>query len=135
MSELGGRKSGNLALRLLIPVCIGCVVCLVLMMLCALLMTFQDISPSMIKPLASVCGGIGAFAGGFAAARKIGRRGLLLGLAVGGLIFLLVTIAGFFVGPVSVSIFTVLKLVVMLLSGAIGGVAGINLGRKRRLRI
>ena len=134
MSESSKNTNGadSALVPVLISVGIGAVVSLLLLMLCALLMTFQDIPASVVKPLASLCTGAGALAAGFAAAKTIGRKGMFFGLLTGAALFAIVTAAGLIVGPASFSVFTALKLVIMLLCGAIGGVLGINLTKKRK---
>jgi putative membrane protein (TIGR04086 family) len=69
---------------------------------------------------------LGAFIGGLLAARKAGNRGVLLGIEVGGLYFLLFLILLLILSPRSLSAFSLfLKGVYTLVIAAAGGVIGI----------
>ena len=101
------------------------------MAMAALLLT-QDLPQNSVTPLALVALVIGAFVGGFFAARAANQNGWLIGLATGGIMFVLLIIVGGFalLRDVQVS-HTWVKLAVMLAASAVGGIVGINL-RKRR---
>lgn len=70
--------------------------------------------------------GIGSLCSGFVTARTAGKRGLPLGSASGLLLFLLFAAAGFSTGSIlSFAVFFT-RMAVMVLSGALGGYAGIR---------
>lgn len=70
--------------------------------------------------------GIGSLCSGFVTARTVGKRGLPLGSASGLLLFLLFAAVGFSAGSIlSFAVFFT-RMAVMVLSGALGGYAGIR---------
>ena len=106
--------------RFLRPVIIGAVVgalcCTLLLAVMAAIVASQDIPKAAITPMAIV-----------AAAEK----GLLIGGACGLLLFILVALAGFAFLKEIRGAYILVKLAVMLVLSALGGVIGVNL-RKRR---
>lgn len=75
---------------------------------------------------------VGSFASGFSSARLLKQRGLPVGMAAGLLLFLLFTGAGIAMHSLFSwgGFFT--RFAVMLLSGALGGYAGVSTIRKKR---
>ena len=121
--------------RFLRPVIIGAVVgalcCTLLLAVMAAIVASQDIPKAAITPMAIVAAAAGAFFGGFAAARIAREKGLLIGGACGLLLFILVALAGFAFLKEIRGAYILVKLAVMLVLSALGGVIGVNL-RKRR---
>ena len=83
-----------------------------------------------VLPLAIAAAAVGAFLAGMVAAAMAKRRGLLLGIGCGLVLFLLILLAGFarYAGVDGGN--AVVKLAVLPLAGGIGGVLGVNM-RKR----
>ncbi len=108
----------------------GVLVCIGMLMLLAMVIESADVPHAMIFPLAIAAAAVGAFFAGMVAALLARRNGLLFGLACGAVLFLLILLAGFArragVGIGSAAV----KLAVLLLTGGIGGVLGVNLRKK-----
>jgi putative membrane protein (TIGR04086 family) len=128
-------ENGSLLQRLLRPVAIGTVVgalvCVLILMIMAAVMVSGVIPAKAVTPMAFVAAALGAFAGGFVAARLSRERGLLYGAATGFLLFLLTTAAGFALLPETGGTLLLLKLALMVGGGALGGILGVNLKRRR----
>ena len=121
----------TLAKTATVSVAIGLVVSAVLLFLAAALMTVWDLPEGAVSPIAVSTLGIGTLVTGFLAAKRTGKNGLVIGAMCGLLMFLLALIAGLSIfGKVQVG-FTLFKLAVSVLCGAIGGVLGVG-GRKHR---
>jgi len=90
-----------------------------------LLLYFTPISQGMLPMLASVIVALAVFSGGLQAARIASARGLVQGLGVGLLFFLVVLAVGWTSGPLAMGA-AGKKLGICLLAGAMGGVAGIT---------
>lgn len=120
--------------KLLRPVCIGACVgavcCLLLLLLMSAVMAATDVPKSVVTPMAVVAAAAGAFIGGITAARIAKEKGLLIGAACGLLLFLVVLIAGFAVLKDIRGTYVLVKLLVLIGCGAVGGILGVNL-RKR----
>ena len=129
------EDSSAMVKRFLRPVIIGAVVgalcCTLLLAVMAAIVASQDIPKAAITPMAIVAAAAGAFFGGFAAARIAKEKGLLIGGACGLLLFILVALAGFAFLKEIRGAYILVKLAVMLVLSAFGGVIGVNL-RKRR---
>ena len=115
-----------------IAVCmaVGLAVTAVMLMLFAVLMTVKDLPDGAIAPMALSALGVGCLAAGFAAARRIGRRGLLVGAITGAGLCLLTLTVGWFTGGASTAGTVLFKAVLTVLCGAIGGVLGVDAKRR-----
>lgn len=115
---------------LLVGLCVGVLCCTLLLLLAALAIQSVEIPRAAVTPLATVAAGIGAFAGGLAAALAAGRRGLVMGALCGILLFVIILLAGLARATGIDPGYAAIKLAVLTVAGAIGGVLGVN--RKRR---
>jgi|GEM_PF-1535854 len=115
---------------LLIGTAVGVVVSVLVLMLMALLVQSVDVPRAAVLPLAMSAGAVGAFMGGLTTALTAGRRGLMMGALCGLVLFFLILLAGFvrFTGVSGTT--AVLKAVVLVVAGGIGGLLGV-LRRKR----
>lgn len=77
-------------------------------------------------PCAIAAAAFGAFIGGFTAARIFKCRGLFLGIAVGFLLFAVVWLAGIICGSELFTTAVLAQLILMVLSGALGGFWAVN---------
>lgn len=119
--------------RFLRPVCIGAFVgaigCLLVLLLMAAVLAAVDVPKAAITPLAVAAAAFGALIGGIVAAKMAREKGLLLGAACGLVLFLIVLVAGFAVLKEIRGSYVVIKLLVLVGCGAVGGVLGVNLGK------
>lgn len=117
--------------RFLRPVFIGAFVgaigCLLVLLLMAAVLAAVDVPKAAITPLAVAAAAFGAFIGGLVAARMAREKGLLLGAACGLVLFLILLVAGFAVLKEIRGTYAVVKLLVLIGCGAVGGVLGVNL--------
>lgn len=126
--ETGNWRS--LAKTVAVSAAIGLVTSAALLFLAAALMTVWDLPEGAVSPIAVSALGIGAWVAGLLAAKRTGKNGMAVGALCGCLLFGLALIAGLSVfGKVQIG-FTLFKLAVSVLCGAIGGILGV--GGKRR---
>lgn len=111
-------------------VLVGAVVCTLALLLCSFIFTIRDIPQSLVSPISTVCAAAGAFAAGLCCAKLIRERGLAFGLICGVFLFLLTLFCGWLIVGGEIGILALIKLVVILIAAAIGGVAGVN-GKRR----
>ena len=114
---------------ILLGLCVGVVCCTLLLLLAAWGFRTVDVPLGAVTPVAVIAAALSALLGGFVAAKAAGCRGLLMGGGCGLTLFLLILLIGLIRGNVEVG-YAVIKLAALTLSGAIGGVLGVN--RKRR---
>lgn len=130
------RKEDSSAIikRVLRPVVIGTVIgaggCLLILLLMAAVMASSDIPKAAVTPMAVAAAAIGAFISGIVAARISPEKGLMLGAVCGLLLYLLVMLAGFAVLREIRGAYAVVKLAVMIGCAALGGVLGVNMGKR-----
>lgn len=111
---------------------VGALACLLSLLLMAALLLTQDVPQNGVTPLALVSLVAGSFVGGAVAARCAGKNGWLMGLLCGGTLFVLLLITGGFALLHSSNAAQAwLKLGMMAVAAATGGIVGINLRRKR----
>lgn len=91
----------------------------------------QNISATVITPLTMFAIALGAFISGYITARIIKSNGLFWGMIAGFVMFSVVFIAGLMISNGEFSTLVLVKLTLMLLMGAIGGIAGVNKKSKR----
>ena len=90
------------------------------------LMYFLKLKNELSPVLATVSIAIGALFAAYSAAKKVGNKGYLVGLTVGGITFLLIFLVSLVVDSGGITFNTVFHLVIILLSALIGGISGVN---------
>lgn len=127
-SKEQGRLLSCLARPILVGLAVGVAAGAVLLLLAAAIMVWVQIPETFTVPIAFAAIAVSAAVGGFTAARMLRERGWLVGVAVGLLLFLVVTLAG--VGAPIHGSRLLLKLVLSVFGGALGGIAGVNVKRR-----
>lgn len=77
---------------------------------------------------------VGTFAGGFIAARITKSAGLIVGLITGFTVFMIITVIGLIKSTESMTHLTIVRFVSTLITGAIGGIIGVNKRDKLRIK-
>lgn len=85
-----------------------------------------NIPQNVISPMMLALSVLGAFTAGFVTAKVSHKRGLAYGAVSGLLLFILYLVAGLVASNEPVSFTAGMRLIVMILSGAIGGLLGVN---------
>lgn len=110
----------------------GILVCLITLIVFSTIMHFRSIPLLAINPFAIAATVLGAFSGGFMTTRITKSNGLILGAVTGFLLFVIIVLIGLTVFKDKVSTLTLIKMAIMVLSGSIGGIAGVNTSSRRR---
>lgn len=110
----------------LIGVGAALLLCIVFSLLSALALTLADLPQKAILPISMAIIGISAFIGSFVAGKMLHKKGLILGLLVGALLFVLVFIGGFFIPDESIGSTVIGKLLLCLIPSLLGAVLGVN---------
>lgn len=111
----------------------GTAVLMILTVLVSLLMLkTMSAGEAAVTAAGLFCACAGAFAGGFFAARLSRNAGLITGSICGAVMFLLILAVNLILGNIPGTI-SLLRALLMLTSGAIGGVLGVG-GKKRKHR-
>lgn len=110
----------------------GAVVITVMLMLFAFVLTMGDFSKSAAIPFSSVAVAVGTFVASIVASKKYGRMGLAMGLITAFVLFSLLSIVSVIVSDSDISLLILIRFAIVMLSGAIGGIMGVNMGNKRK---
>lgn len=109
---------------------LGVIITLVTMLAFAALLLFLNIDRSYAAPFATISIASGSFAAGCYTAKKIGDRGYIIGLIIGGTVFFIITAISLIVGN-KMSINTLFHFVIIMLSSLAGGIVGVNKTHKK----
>ena len=104
----------------------GVITTALFILLFSLFMYISQMGYEYATVFATVSLAAGTFASAFYAAKKIGKKGFLTGLIVGGITFLLVTVVSLIVDNGSVTSNTLFHFIIIMLSSLIGGIIGVN---------
>ena len=110
---------------------VGIAATIIFMLLMAAVLASVDMSEGAPAVISTLCMGAGAVLGGFVAAKRNGRNGLIVGLVSGAAMFVLFALVALALGSDVGGAFVV-RFAVSVFFAAVGGVLGINLRRKRR---
>lgn len=109
----------------------GIISCALLLIICALALTKSSGIPHLaVSPLVMIVAGMGAFIGGYVSALISKQNGMMCGLICGFIMFLILFIASLITVRTALSMNTIVRLLLMLLTGAIGGILGVNKRKK-----
>lgn len=112
---------------------LGLAAILLFFILSALLLSFGILPLGVAPAVASVSMAIGSFLSGWVAAKKLGKNGLIIGLICGVALFLLFTIIGLAAFGQTPQLSTLIRLIIFIVSAAIGGILGVGNSNKRRI--
>ncbi len=114
-------------------VIVGIATILVLLLICAFAFTLSDFDESVAQPMSNICLSFGAICSGLVSSSLHKSKGLIIGLVDGAVLFIIITLISLFISGGTITINTPLRLVVMPLLGAVGGVIGVNHSAKRKM--
>ena len=125
-----GFEKNNVFLKILKGVGISFAFTLICLTIFSGLLTYTNLSESLIQPVVISVTGISIFIGSFFATRKVGKNGIIKGIAVGLIYILLIYIISSVVndGNFGITIGSIIMILIGILCGAIGGIIGVNIG-------
>jgi len=122
--------SANLPIFIFVCALIAILITVLIFMAISFIMTKIDVPKSITQVLSIAALALGAYFGGFICAKKYRNNGLLRGAACGFLVFVFVMIIGsLFAGSV-IGISSSTRLLLVIITGAIGGAVGVNSKRR-----
>lgn len=134
MSSRGQGSESSGRTRLVRPVAFGilagAVVCALVLLLMAALMTARSIPQFAVDPMAGMALIAGGLVAGFSCARALRENGLTYGALCGALFTVIVLLAGLAIRDNGFGIPALLKIVFIMLSSMLGGVLGVNARRR-----
>lgn len=127
-----GVSTRSFYINVLIGTAVAVGVILLTMLISSAIMVLLDINIMYASPISSVCAAIGTFCGAYFSARKNKSKGIVNGLMVAAIIYILVGIVALFLDD-NFTVMSLIHLAVIVLSGCIGGIMGVNKQEKRKI--
>jgi putative membrane protein (TIGR04086 family) len=134
--DKNGGVQGNMSKSIksiVLGTAVGGIMCMLCLFVFAIFFVSAKVIPqTMIQPLILVSCALGAFIGGYITVRILRVQGLLFGILSGMLLFVIVCLVSVIAIREPFSTFALVKGVLMMLAGAIGGIIGVNKRSKRK---
>ena len=123
-------EKNNMFLKIIKGVGISIFFTLICLTIFSGLLTYTNLSENLIQPVVISVTGISILAGSFFATRKVGKNGIIKGIAVGLIYILLIYLTSSIIngGSFALTIGSIIMILVGILCGAIGGIIGVNIG-------
>ena len=123
-------EKNNVFIKILKGVGISFAFTLISLTIFSALLTYTNLSESLIQPVVISVTGISILAGSFFATRKVGKNGIIKGIGVGLIYILLIYLISSIVngGNFALTMGSVIMILIGILCGAIGGIIGVNIG-------
>ena len=117
---------------MLIGTAVGVMISAVFLILFAFLFVAVKSVPQFMIPIAAMfCAVMGALVSGYISVRIYGSKGLIYGGLAGFLLFAIITLISFIISRDKFTYLTVIRFLIMVFSGSIGGIWSVN-KRKHR---
>ena len=121
-------SSNNMAIRIFKGLLFSFVITLVSIFIFSIILTYSNISESIIPIVIIVITFISIFIGKMIGVRKINKNGMINGAIIGGsYVLLLYFISSLLNTGFTLNIYTIIMIVVGIISGIIGGIIGVNM--------
>ena len=123
-------EKNNMLLKIIKGVGISVIFTIICLTIFSVLLTYTNLSESLIQPVVISVTGISILVGSFFATRKMNKNGIIKGIAVGLMHILLIYVISSVVngGNFALTIGSLVMIFISVLCGAIGGIIGINIG-------
>ncbi len=131
MKQNSNRGEGRALINGLATAVISAVI---LTLIAALIVTKTDLSPSIIRVISCFTWGVAGLFGGLASSKTAGINGLKNGALVGAVLVAALLIIGTIWCGFQFQTITVIKCIICILTGMIGGVWGVNIKAKRKMK-
>lgn len=127
---LGAGKKGYV--NYIVGFIIGIIITALFITLFALIMYFSGAAFKYAPVFATVAVGLGCFAAAFFTAKKQEKHGLFVGAVIGGITFVLITLISLIINSGGITVNTLFRFVIIMLSAIIGGIIGVNKGKNHK---
>lgn len=98
----------------------------------AAVMLFSELPTEYSTIFATASVALGSFLAAYYVAKKLSKRGFAVGLIVGGITFLIITLISIFTDKGSFTSNTLFHFIIIMLSSLIGGIIGVNKGLNKK---
>lgn len=122
----GAKSTGTPLREIIISGGIGAAAVLILLAVMALLMSVQDVPGRLAAPMVTLSLAAGTMLAGYRCGRRLHQNGIINGALTGGLMYLILLVAALTVPKNEPGLLALYKCLLMVVSGAIGGVLAVN---------
>lgn len=105
---------------------LGITTTFICLFLFAIVIYYTNMSTDYVNTLSSVGMGFGCLIGSFYTSKKTKKNGMLMGSIISILLFILTLFSSLAIKNDGLTILSLIHLIVMILSGCIGGILGVN---------
>ncbi|MBR7071439.1 MAG: TIGR04086 family membrane protein [Clostridia bacterium] len=135
--KMDGKKTADYGLPMVMlkGVLLGLLVFAGCMLAFAAVLLIPNINGGLAAPFATVSLAAGTFVAAWYLAGKSAKKGYLVGAICGGAVFCAVTLLALAFGDGEFTLQTVFRLLILLLSGTVGGIVGVNRSAKRKYSV
>ena len=121
-------EKNNIFIKIIKGVGISIIFTFICLTVFSVLLTYTNLTESLIQPVVISVTGISIFVGSFFTTRKMKKNGIIKGILVGLLYIILIYLISSVVNNANfkLSIGSIVMMVIGILCGAIGGIIGIN---------
>lgn len=121
-------EKDNLFIKIIKGVGISIIFTLICLTVFSALLTYTNLSESLIQPVVISVTGISIFVGSFFVTRKIKKNGIIKGIAVGLIYILVIYVISSVVNNANfaLNMGSIVMIAIGILCGAIGGIIGVN---------
>ncbi|MBP3706387.1 MAG: TIGR04086 family membrane protein [Clostridia bacterium] len=130
-NEFSGNIKKNLPL-IIKGTIVGVGLTLISMVIFATIMLIFNLDRNLSVPFSTVSLAIGCFFAAIYTSKNIGRKGYLVGLIIGIIVFVMVTLISLIITSDGFSYNTLFHFIIILLSSVSGGIMGVNKNKKTR---
>ena len=124
--------SAAIFIKMLKAVTAGLFALTLMLLLFSFILTKFDVPFSLLNPISMIMISLSCILSGYLASRSVRKRGFAIGAACGVIIDIILILVSFFFSDYF-DLQAVLKFIVSVLSGSIGGVLGVNQKAHRRI--
>ncbi len=117
---------------ILISIVTGLAVCFFFMLLFAFILSSGSMSTDLSLIFSMAASGFGALTAGLLCAKLFAQKGMLYGAAAGLAMYLVISLVGAAVTGTGFTAVSGIRLAIILLCAAIGGVMGVNIRKKQK---
>lgn len=134
MSEYAtGSMSGRQMIRALFFGLVGgIIICTLVLLISSVIMSKSDLPQNTVNIIADFAVILSSLAAGITASKIYRKRGLMIGSLMGLVYYLLLFCISLIFFGAQLSLAAITKLVMMVLSSAIGGIIGVNFKRRKK---
>lgn len=106
-----------------------------LLLVGAFFITWKDINEMITTVITYAITAIASLIGGWVGGKSVGKFGFKVGTYIGGIGAFMLLLAGVITNGMGVTILTIIRILVCLLFGCIGGIVGTNVSLKHKFKI